>query len=89
MQELIQSSSILKRYLEYSKEELLIMRNYINLNLYKIIKKSHEEKGVIVDFRAIKSCLNENYDYTTFVLNNKQDIDTVPASTRQTIKFGE
>ncbi len=89
MQELIQSSSILKRYLEYSKEELLIMRNYINLNLYKIIKKTHEEKGVIIDFRTIKSCLNENYDYTTFVLNNKQDIDTVPASTRQTIKFGD
>lgn len=89
MQELIQSSSILKRYLEYSKEELLIMRNYINLNLYKIIKKTHEEKGVLIDFRAIKSCLNENYDYTTFVLNNKQDIDTVPASTRQTIKFGD
>ncbi len=89
MDEIINSSTILKKYFKYSKEELRIIRMYINLNLFKIIKKTEENNRLNIDFRIVKSCFNENYDYISFILNNKFDIDTPIASTKQNLTFGD
>lgn len=89
MDEIINSSALLKKYYEYTKEELMLIRTYINLNLFKIIKKTEEQKGPMIEFRMIKSCFSETYDYITYALNNKNDIDTAPASMRQNVKFGD
>ena len=40
MEELIKNNEILKEYLKYPKEELLIMRMYINFNLAKLLNRT-------------------------------------------------
>lgn len=90
MEDIINNSEILKRYLNYPKEELLIMRMYINLELFRIFKPTEEDiKNTRLSFKAIKSCFYENYNYITYMLNTKYDIDTGIATTRNSIKIGE
>ncbi|MBO5180221.1 MAG: AAA family ATPase [Clostridia bacterium] len=90
MEDIINSSEILKRYLTYPREELLIMRMYINLELFRIFKRTEEDiKNGKLDFKLVKSCFYENYNYITYMLNTKYDIDTGIATSRNDIKFGD
>lgn len=90
MEDIINNSDILKRYLDYPREELLIMRMYINLELFRIFKRTEDDvKNGKLSYKAIKSCFYENYNYITYVLNTKYDIDTSIATTRSSIKIGE
>lgn len=90
MEDIINNSDILKRYLDYPREELLIMRMYINLELFRMFKRTEEDiNNGKLTYKAIKSCFYENYDYITYALNTKYDIDTSIATTRSNIKIGE
>lgn len=89
MEEIIKNNEILNRYTKYPKEELLIMRMYITSNLAKIMNRTEEQKkNKEIKLRAIKSCLNEKYDYITFMLNCKYDIDVKNATNINIIKEG-
>jgi Holliday junction resolvasome RuvABC ATP-dependent DNA helicase subunit len=78
---IIESSELLKKYLSYPKEELQIMRLYIYFNLINLKKQTDEQKEKnIIEFRAVKSCLVENYNYMTYILNCKYNIDTNTAT---------
>ena len=89
LEELIKNNDILKRYIKYPKEELLIMRMYINFNLAKILNRTEEQKkNREIKFRAIKTCLNEKYDYITFMLNCKYEIDLKTSTNISVIKEG-
>lgn len=73
---IIKSSNILSKYLKIPKEELKILKVYIINDLMSIKKQTEEQKkqntiGVI----AVKSCLEENYDYLTYMLNCKYRVD--------------
>ncbi|MCI8700593.1 MAG: AAA family ATPase [Clostridia bacterium] len=90
MEEIIKKSEILKRYLKYTKEELLIMRMYIKFNLGKILNRTEEQKkNGEIKFRTIKSCLNEKYDYIDFILNCKYEIDLKTSTSISVIKEGK
>lgn len=87
IKEIIEKSEILKRYVKYPKEELLIMRMYINFNLVKILNRTEEQKkNKEIKFRTIKTCLNEKYDYITFMLNCKYEIDLKTSTNISVIK---
>lgn len=90
MEEIIKKSEILSRYLKYPKEELLVMRMYMNFNLAKILNRTEEQKkNGEIKFRTIKSCLNEKYDYIDFILNCKYEIDLKTSTSISVIKEGK
>lgn len=83
IKEIIEKSEILKRYYNYDKADLQIIRNYINFHLMDLYTQTEEEqKNNIVKYRLIKSCLEQNYDYLTYMLNMKNDIETSKSSVR-------
>ena len=90
LEEIIEKSEELKKYLKYPKEELMTMRMYINFNLAKILNRTEEQKkNGEIKFRTIKSCLNEKYDYITFMLNCKYEIDLKTSTSMNVIKEGK
>ena len=83
IKEILEKSEILKRYYNYDKADLQIIRNYINFHLIDLYPQTDEEKkNNIVRYRVVKSCLEQNYDYLTYMLNMKNDIETTKASVR-------
>lgn len=90
MEEIIKSSEIIKRYLKYDEADLKIMRNYVNFNLVEIFAQTKEEKEKNnISYKMIKSCLEQNYNYLTFMLNMKNEIETRKSSVKGTMKIGQ
>jgi len=89
IKEIIESSEILKRYYDYDKSELQILRNYINFFLVDTYEQTKEEaEKKLVAYRVIKSCFDQNYDYLTYMLNMKNNIETRKSSVRGTHAIG-
>lgn len=89
MEELLKNNEILNKYTKYPKEELLMMRMYINFRLAVILNGTEEQKkNKEIKIRTIKSCFNEKYDYIGYMLNCKYDIDLRNATTISVIKEG-
>lgn len=87
MEELIKNNEILKKYLKYPKEELLIMRMYINFNLAKLLNRTEEQKkNKEIKIRIIKSCCIEKYDFISFILNCKFNIDSTTSTNTNIVK---
>lgn len=81
IQSLIDGNAILKKYCEYPKEELEVMRMLINLELVYI--QRDEEK--FAKTRIIKTCFNESYNYLDYILSFKYKVDTPYVSTEETL----
>ena len=81
---IIESSSILSKYATIPKEELKILKVYIT-NELMILKKQTEEqkKQNKISVIGIKTCLEENYDYLTYMLNCKYAVDRSSVSTER------
>ena len=65
LQSIIDGNAILKKYFEYPKEELEVMRMLINLELIYI--QRNEEQ--FLKARIIKTCFNESYNYLDYILS--------------------
>lgn len=69
----LENNKILKEYTKYSKEELEVIRLYINLELINIQKD--KEKN-ITKIRMIKTCMDETYNYLDYMLSYRYKVDT-------------
>lgn len=58
---------ILKKYYDYPREELEIMRMYINMGLVEI----NRQVGSGTSVRLIKTCLKNSYDYLDYIISFK------------------
>ena len=90
IENLISQNGVLKRIADLPVEELKILKIYILSNLLSIDKQTENQKqNNLIGYRAIKSCLEENYDYLTYVVNCKQRIDNNIARVVREAKVGE
>lgn len=86
---IIEESPILSRYLCVPKEELKLLKIYIINDLMTIKKQTEEQrKQNKITVVGIKSCLEENYDYLTYMLNCKYKVDRQLATTEREFTFG-
>ena len=68
----IDDNTNIKHFYEYPKEELQVIRMYINLELARIYKKEENPSKISI----IKTCLNEAYNYFDYILSTRYKIDT-------------
>lgn len=68
----LENNEILKEYEKYSKEELEIMRMYVNLELVNV-KKETDKK--ITKIRMVKTCMDESYNYLDYMLSYRYKVD--------------
>ena len=84
---IIQSSDILSKYTSIPKEELKLLKVYIINDLMTIKKQTEEQKKQNkISTISIKSCLEENYDYLTNMLNCKFVVDRRNVSTEREVE---
>lgn len=72
VRELIENNVVLKRYLEYPKQELELIRMYLNLELMYVYKDPEENMKV----RMIRTCLSEPYNYLDYILSYRYKVDS-------------
>lgn len=90
IKQVIENSEILKRYLNYKKSDLQILRNYMNFNLVTIFEQTKQEaEKNSISYKMIKSCSDLNYDYLSYMLKMKTEVETRTASIRGVHKIGE
>lgn len=83
IQAFIEGNTTLKQYFSYPKEELEIIRMFINLELINI--QIDSEKGTKV--RIIKTCFNDSYNYLDYILSYKYKIDIPYVSTEERLEI--
>lgn len=89
IEEILEKNQILKRYLNYFDSDLKIIRNYTNFHLIQIFKQTKEdEEKKVVPYRIIKTCFEQNYNYLSYMLNMKYEINTGKSSVRGTHQIG-
>ena len=90
IKQVIENSEILRRYLNYQKSDLQILRNYMNFNLVTIFEQTKQEiEKKSISYKMIKSCSDLNYDYLSYMLKMKTEVETRIASIRGVHKIGE
>ena len=67
----IEGNPVIKEYLQYPKEELEIMRIYINLELIYIQRESEKFPKV----KIIKTCINQSYNCLDNILSYRYRVD--------------
>lgn len=77
MEEFIENSNILRKYVKCSEAELKLIRMYIqhNLIVIKPFSKEQAEKNEF-EYAAIKACLNEKYNFLVSMANCKYSVDS-------------
>lgn len=75
----IDGNVIIKKYFQYPKEELEVIRMLINLRLIYI--QWDPEKRTTV--RSVKICVNENYNYLDFIVSFIYKVDSYAVSTEE------
>lgn len=83
IKDFVENNEILSKYLSYPKEELEIIRMYINLQLVYL---NREDKDKPVKARTIRSCLNESYNYLDYMLSFRYKINTGAVSMEDTVE---
>ena len=81
IEELIAKNDVIKGFLELPKEELELIRMYINLELITINRPKDKAPSV----RAIRACLNDAYNYLDYILSFRCDIENSIVSTENSI----
>lgn len=90
IKQVIESNEILRRYLKYQKSDLQILRNYMNFNLVTIFEQTKQEaEKNSISYKIIKACSDLNYDYLSYMLKMKTEVETRTASIRGVHKIGE
>ena len=90
IKQVIESNEILRRYLNYQKSDLQILRNYMNFNLVTIFEQTKQEaEKNSISYKIIKACSDLNYDYLSYMLKMKTEVETRTASIRGVHKIGE
>jgi len=79
----VENNEVLKKYLDYSKEELEIIRMYINLELITIDKGDKDNPARA---RIIRSCVNESYNYLDYMLAFRFKVNTSTVSVEETVE---
>ena len=84
IQKFVENNEYLKLYMKYPKEELNIIRMYINLELAEIQKR--EEKEEKTEVKLIKTCFNELYNYLDYILSYRHRVDSNYVSIQNDLK---
>lgn len=69
IKEFVENNEVLKEYLNYTEDELEIIRLYIKLELAYLIKEEP------IKAKTIRSCMNESYNYLDYMLSFKHKIN--------------
>lgn len=75
----IDGNAIIKKYFQYPKEELEVIRMLINLRLI-YIQRDPEKRTTV---RSVKICVNENYNYLDFIVSFIYKVDSYAVSTEE------
>lgn len=78
---LLENNSILKKYVDYPKEELKVIRTFIVLELFAIIKKGENLSADI-----IKTCAIKDFNLLDYIASFRCKIDMQKVSKNDTIK---
>ena len=82
IQKLIDNNDILKKYLDYPKQELKMIRMLINLKLITFF----EDDKKIENARMIRLCFNESCNFLEFILSFRNKVETSSVSTVDTVQ---
>ncbi|MGN1298947.1 MAG: AAA family ATPase [Candidatus Scatovivens sp.] len=75
----------IKELKKIPKSTLKIMKLYLTNNLFEIKKINSDGNENTIDYRAIKTCIPENYNYLTYILNCKLSINVEESKTNNKI----